>query len=230
MKLRKPQNLTEWLLLLGAISFIPTLFFYLVGEEGIYTITSMEMWLNQTWLKQTTYGLDNGRPPLVNWLIVPVAQLMGWAHVVVAARLTSVLATLCMVATVYGLSRRLTQDKDFALFAALACLCLADLLLYRGWLTYTDPVFAFFTFAAMACLWIAALEKRLGLLLLSVIFISAAMLAKAFTAYIFFGTAIFVLPARSQFRHGDRNPAQALRPRPARLSQTLDRLPIAHGA
>ena len=193
MLIRKPQNLTEWLLLLGALSFIPTLFFYLVGEEGIYTITSMEMWLNQTWLKQTTYGLDNGRPPLVNWLIVPVAQLMGWAHVVAAARLTSVLATLGMVATVYGLSRRLTQDKAFALFAALACLCLADLLLYRGWLTYTDPVFAFFTFAAIACLWIATLEKRLGLLLLSVIFISAAMLAKAFTAYIFFGTAIFGL-------------------------------------
>ncbi len=193
MLIRKPQNLTEWLLLLGALSFVPTLFFYLVGEEGIYTISSMEMAHQGTWLKQTLYGADNGRPPLVNWLIVPIAQLIGWAQVTIAARLVSVLATLGMVATVYGLARRLTQDRSFALFAALTCLCLADLLLYRGWLTYTDPVFAFFTFAAMASLWIAAQEKRPLWLLLSILLISAALLTKAFTAYLFFGTALFVL-------------------------------------
>lgn len=193
MLIRKPQNLTEWLLLLGALSFVPTLFFYLVGEEGIYTITSMEMAHQQTWLKQTMYGVDNGRPPLVNWLIVPIAQLIGWAQVTIAARLVSVLATLGMVATVYGLCRRLKEDKAFALFAALTCLCLADLLLYRGWLTYTDPVFALFTFGAMASLWIAAQEKRPVWLLLSILLLSAAMLSKAFTTYIFFATAVFVL-------------------------------------
>ncbi|OQA34066.1 MAG: Dolichyl-phosphate-mannose-protein mannosyltransferase [Betaproteobacteria bacterium ADurb.Bin341] len=207
MLIRKPQNLTEWLLLLGTLSFIPALFFYLVGEEGIYTISSIEMAHNQTWLKQTLYGADNGRPPLLNWLIVPIAQLIGWAHVVIAARLVSVLATLGMVATVYGLSRRLTQDKSFALFAALTCLCLADLLLYRGWLTYTDPVFAFFTFAAIACLWIAALEKRLGYLLLSILLISAALLTKAFTAYLFFGTALFVLLWQREARRFLLSPA-----------------------
>lgn len=193
MLIRKPQNPAAWLLLLAALSFIPTLFFYLVGEEGIYTISSMEMAHQRTWLKQTLYGTNISRPPLVNWLIVPLAQLIGWAQVTIAARLVSVLATLGMVATVYGLARRLTQDRSFALFAALTCLCLADLLLYRGWLAYTDPVFAFFTFAAIASLWIGAQEKRHAWLLLSVLLVSGALLSKAFTAYLFFGTALFVL-------------------------------------
>lgn len=193
MTLRKPHTLTEWLLLLGVLSFLPTLFFYLVGEEGIYTITSMEMAHQQTWLKQTMYGADNGRPPLVNWLIVPLAQLMGWAHVVIAARLVSVLATLGMIGWLYLLARRLTADKSFALFAALTGLTLIDLLFYRGWLSYTDPVFAFFTFGAIATLWIGCQEKQLRWLPLSVLLLSAAMLSKAFTVYIFFGTAGFVL-------------------------------------
>ena len=125
---------------------MPTLFFYLVGEEGIYTITSMEMWHQQNWIQQIMYGVDNQRPPLVNWLIMPLANLIGWQHVVIAARSVSVAATLGSVAWLYWLSRKLFGDKSLALFAALACLSLADLLLYRGWLSYTDPVFAFFTF------------------------------------------------------------------------------------
>jgi len=190
---RKPENLARWLVLLGALSFLPTLFFYLTGEEGIYTITSMEMWHRQNWLQQIMYGADNGRPPLVNWLIMPLASLIGWQHVAVAARMVSVAATLGMVGWLYWLSRRLFADRSFAWFAALACLSLADLLLYRGWLSYTDPVFAFFTFGAMVTLWVAALEKNRGWLLVSVLLVSCAMLSKAFTAYVFYGTAGLVL-------------------------------------
>lgn len=197
----RTDNLTKGLILLGAISFLPTLFFYLVGEEGIYTITSMEMWHRNNWLQQIMYGSDNQRPPLVNWLIMPVANLIGWPHVVIAARSVSVAATLGMVGWLYWLSRKLFADKSFALFAALAGLSLADLLLYRGWLTYTDPVFAFFTFGAMATLWVAAIERHRGWLLASVLLVSCAMLSKAFTAYIFYGTVVLVLlwqrPARN---------------------------------
>ncbi|BBJ00624.1 hypothetical protein FGKAn22_23160 [Ferrigenium kumadai] len=198
---RNPEKLTLWLVLLGALSFAPTLFFYLTGEEGIYTITSMEMWHSQNWLQQIMYGADNGRPPLVNWLIMPLANLIGWQHVAIATRTVSVAATLGMAGWLYWLGRRLFADKSFALFAALAALSLADLLLYRGWLSYTDPVFAFFTFGAMATLWIAALERHKGWLLVSVLLVSCAMLSKAFTAYIFYGTVGLVLlwqrPARS---------------------------------
>lgn len=197
----RSDNLTKGLILLGAISFLPTLFFYLVGEEGIYTITSMEMWHRNNWLQQIMYGSDNQRPPLVNWLIMPVANLIGWPHVVIAARSVSIAATLGMAGWLYWLSRKLFADKSFALFAALAGLSLADLLLYRGWLTYTDPVFAFFTFGAMATLWVAAIERHRGWLLASVLLVSCAMLSKAFTAYVFYGTAALVLlwqrPARN---------------------------------
>lgn len=200
MLIGRPDNSTKWLIFLGAVSFLPTLFFYLVGEEGIYTITSMEMWHQGNWLQQIMYGSDNHRPPLVNWLIMPLANLIGWQHVAVAARSVSIAATLGMIGWLYWLSRKLFADRSFALFAALAGLSLADLLLYRGWLTYTDPVFAFFTFGAMATLWTAALERHKGWLLVSVLLVSCAMLSKAFTAYIFYGTVALVLlwqrPAR----------------------------------
>ncbi len=189
----KPEVMTKWLIALAALSFLPTLFFYLVGEEGIYTISSMEMWHQQNWLQQIMYGADNGRPPLVNWLIMPVAELIGWQHVTIAARTVSVAATLGMVGWLYWLSRRVFGDQSFAQFAALTCLTLADLLLYRGWLSYTDPVFAFFTFGAMATLWVSAIEQRRGWLFISIILVSCALLTKAFTAYIFYGTVAFVL-------------------------------------
>ncbi|MDD5300776.1 MAG: glycosyltransferase family 39 protein [Gallionella sp.] len=200
MLTNRADNLTKWLIFLGAISFLPTLFFYLVGEEGIYTITSMEMWHQNNWVQQIMYGSDNNRPPLVNWLIMPVANLIGWQHIAIAARSVSVAATLGMVGWLYWLSRKLFDDKSFALFAALAGLSLADWLLYRGWLTYTDPVFAFFTFGAMAALWGAVIEQHKGWLLASVLLASCAMLSKAFTVYIFYGTVVLVLlwqrPAR----------------------------------
>jgi 4-amino-4-deoxy-L-arabinose transferase-like glycosyltransferase len=190
---QKPENITQWLVLLGALSFLPTLFFYLTGEEGIYTITSMEMWHQQNWLQQIMYGGDNGRPPLVNWLIMPLANLIGWQHVAVAARIVSVAATLGMIGWLYWLCRKIFDDKSFALFAALTCLSLADLLLYRGWLSYTDPAFAFFTFGAMATLWVGTIEQRRSWLLASVLLVSCAMLSKAFTAYIFYGTVALTL-------------------------------------
>lgn len=193
MSIRKPNNLTEWLLIFGTLSFVPTLFFYLVGEEGIYVITSMEMWHQQNWLQQLMYGVDNGRPPLVNWLTMPLAELIGWSHVVIAVRLVSVAATLGTIAWLYWLSHKLFSDRSFALFSALTALSLADWLLYRGWLTYTDPVFAFFTFGAMASLWVGIIERRTSWLLTSVILVSCGLLTKAFTAYIFYGTVGFVL-------------------------------------
>lgn len=193
MTLRKPYSPTEWLLALAALSFVPTLFFYLTGEEGIYVITSMEMWHQQNWLQQLMYGFDNGRPPLINWLTMPLSALLGWSHVVVAVRLVSVAATLGTVASLYWLSLRLFHDRAFALFSALAALSLADWLLYRGWLSYTDPVFAFFTFGAMASLWVGIIEQRSKLILLSILMVSAAMLTKAFTTYIFYATVAIVL-------------------------------------
>ena len=184
---------TSILLILAALSFIPTLFFYMVGEEGIYTISTLEMWHSKAWFIQTLYGLNLQRPPMMNWLAIPLAHLLGWSHILIAIRLLSVLATLGMAAWLYWLCKKLFADRDFALFATLACLSLADLQLYRGWLAYTDPLLGFFTFGAMATLWVATLERHRGWLLASVVLISCAFLTKVITAYIFYATVIFVL-------------------------------------
>ena len=190
------------LLLLAALSFIPTLFFYMVGEEGIYTISTLEMWLNHEWLIQLLYGNNLQRPPLMNWLVFPIAMLTGWSHILIATRLLSVLATLGIAAWLYWLARKLFDDKAFALFAALTCLSLADLLLYRGWLAYTDPLFSFFIFGAVSTLWAGCEKRHKGWLALSIVLIGCALLTKAVTAYIFYATAIFVLflqPAHRRF-------------------------------
>lgn len=184
---------TSILLILAALSFIPTLFFYMVGEEGIYTISTLEMWHSKAWFIQTLYGLNLQRPPLMNWLAIPLASLLGWSHILIAIRLLSIAATLGMAAWLYWLSRRLFADSNFALFVTLACLSLADLQLYRGWLSYTDPLFAFFTFGAMATLWVASLERHRGWLFISVLLVSCALLTKVVTAYIFYATVVFVL-------------------------------------
>ena len=181
------------LLILAALSFIPTLFFYMVGEEGIYTISTLEMLHSRDWFTQTLYGINLQRPPLMNWLALPLANLLGWSQVLIAIRLLSVAATLGMAAWLYWLCRKLFSDKTFALFTTLACLSLADLQLYRGWLAYTDPLFAFLTFGAMATLWVATAERHRGWLFMSVVLVSCALLTKAFTAYIFYATVIFVL-------------------------------------
>ena len=189
------------LLALAALSFLPVLALYMIGEEGIYTISSMEMRFNGNALLQTLYGNDLHRPPLMNWLVMPLAEVLGWTQVLVAARLVSILATLGMAATLYGLCNKLFGDKGFSQFAALAFLAMADVSLYRGWLAYTDPTFALFTFGAMAALMVAALEKHRGWLLISVLLLFSAMISKAFTAYIFYGTAALVLLMRQPTRN-----------------------------
>ncbi len=187
-------------MLFGTFSFVPTLFFYLVGEEGSYVTSSFEMMHLHKWFQLLIYGLDFGRPPLMNWLIIPVANLIGWQHAVIAIRLVSATATLGTIIWLYWLSLKLFSDKSFALFAALTGLSLADWLLYRGWLSYSDPVFAFFTFGAMATLWVACIERNRGSLLLSVLLVSCGMFTKTFTAYIFYGTIAFILLWQRQAR------------------------------
>ncbi|HLP97592.1 MAG TPA: hypothetical protein VK149_04020 [Sideroxyarcus sp.] len=191
---------TKLLLLFAALSFIPTLWLYTIGEEGIYTISSMEMWESRNWLIQTLYGVNIQRPTLMNWLVVGISNLIGWANVLVATRLVAIAATLGMVGWLYWLCKRLFHDPAFALFAALSCISLLDLLLYRGWLAYTDPLFSFFIFGAIATLWVASAERHKGWLFASILLISCAFLTKAITAYVFYATAMFVLLLSRQQR------------------------------
>lgn len=183
-----------WLLFaLAALSFLPTLSFYYVGEEAIFPITSLEMWQRNTWLKQYLYGVDVQHNPLFNWLIMSLSALTGWEHMLVIARVLTIGATLTTGLVLAWLTQRLFRDNGLAAFAAVAYISMADVLLYRGWLSYVDPLFAMFIFAAISALWTAALEQRAGLLIAAGTLLTCAFLSKAYTAYVFYGATMFVL-------------------------------------
>ncbi|MEW6313105.1 MAG: dolichyl-phosphate-mannose--protein mannosyltransferase [Pseudomonadota bacterium] len=191
----------DWLLYaVAALSFVPTLWFYYVGEEAIFPISSLEMWQQSIWLKQTLYGTNLLHNPLLNWLTMPLAELVGWRHVLEVTRALAVTATLTTGLVMAWLCHRLWRDRAFAAFAALVYVTLADLLLYRGWLAYVDTTFMLFTFAAIALLWVATIERRTSLLALAAAALTLAFLSKALTAYVFYGTAVFVLLWRKEQR------------------------------
>lgn len=190
-----------WLLFaIAALSFLPTLFFYYVGEEGIFPMVSQEMWERGSWLKQYLYGGDLQHNPLFNWLIMPLSALFGWEHVLTVTRVLAVSSTLITALTLAWMAGHLFQDKTFGIFAALGYLTMADVLLYHGWLSYVDPNYAMFIFVAIATLWVGVREQRITLLVLSGVLLTCAFLSKALTAYIFYGGVLFVLLFNAQQR------------------------------
>lgn len=190
----------RFLVLLAALSYLPTLAFYYVGEEAIFPIVSLEMWHQRDWTQQSLFGLNPLHNPLFNWLIIPLAALTGWEYVLPVTRALTVAATLATAATAGWLAWRLLGDRACAWFAALVYLTLADVLLYRGWLAYVDPLFGFFVFGAIATLWVACVERRPALIALAVASLTCAFLSKAFTAYAFYGGAVLVLTVTPQSR------------------------------
>ncbi|MBY0576915.1 MAG: glycosyltransferase family 39 protein [Gallionellaceae bacterium] len=191
----------------GALFMLLALNLYYIGEEPIFPIESQEMWEQGVWFKKLLYGCDVLQPPLLNWLIAPLASLIGWPHVKEAARILTIMATAGSGLMLGWLAFRLSRDRLFAALAAASYLTFQDVLLYHGWLAYVDPTFAFFIFSAIALLWIAAHEHNRGLFGLSLLAISCAFLAKALTAYIFFASAIFVLLFQRDARRFLLNPA-----------------------
>lgn len=190
----------RFLLLIAALSYVPTLTFYYVGEEAIFPIISLEMWHRGDWIRQHLFGLDVQHNPLFNWLIIPLSALMGWEFVLPVTRALTITATLATAATVGWLAWRLTRDTAFAWFAALVYLTLADVLLYRGWLAYVDLLFGFFVFGAIAALWVGCEQRRPALIAVALASLTCAFLSKAFTAYVFYGAAALVLMMDAQRR------------------------------
>lgn len=183
----------RWLAILAAITYAPALAFHYVGEEGVFPISSIEMWASGEWLTHTLYGGNERHNPLFNWLMIPFASLVGWQYMLPVARALTIGATLASAALVGALAWRLLRDRALAWFAAALFLTLADIALYRGWLAYVDPLFALFIFGAMAALWLACAEARAVWLAAAVASLTCAFMAKALTAYVFYATAAFVL-------------------------------------
>jgi len=185
----------KWLALfviLAALSLYCTLFLPYVGEEAVYTISSYEMWFHHNYLINTLYGYFYGRPPLLNWLIIPLSNWMGWSHMLLASRIVSAVSTTLVVFLSFWFVRRLTKDFHFALLCT-AIYLTGDLLFTLGWLAYADPLLSLFIFASIVFLWLGVEEKRNGFFLLAIIALSAAFLTKALSPYWFYGIAGLVL-------------------------------------
>ena len=182
-----------WLYVIAAAAFLPALNFHYVGEEAIFPLVSLEMWHRGEWVRQFLFGADLQHPPLFNWIIIVVCQVTGWESMLAVARVVTITATVSTGLVLAWLALRVSGDREFAALAALVYMMFADIALYRGWLAYVDPLFGLFVFSSMAWLWIACRERRLPLLALAVVALTAGFLTKALTAYVFYGVAVLVL-------------------------------------
>ena len=191
----------------AAATFLPAIGFHYVGEEAIFPITSLEMWYHGEWIQQRFFGANLQHNPLFNWLIIALAGVVGWEHVLAVARAITIAAAVGTGLVLAWLCKALYRDTVFAAFAALIYLTLVDVFFYRGWLSYADTLFAFFLFAAMACLWVACLRRSAGLLALAVAALTCAFMTKALTAYAFYGGTALVLLANREHRSFLLSPA-----------------------
>lgn len=188
-----------WLYAVAAFSLLTTLHLPYVGEEAVYTITSLEMWVNREFFLTTLYGTGYPRPPFLNWLIVPLANLLGWEHVLQASRLVTAAATVATGLVLAWLTAHLTRNRALAAFAALVFLS-GDALFYRGWLAYADSLFTLCVFTAIACAWVAAERNRTWLVWIGMVALTCGFLTKVQTAYIFYGVAFMTLLYRRDYR------------------------------
>ena len=174
-------------------AFIPAIGFHYVGEEAIFPKASLEMWFRGEWVQQILVGVNHLHNPLFNWIIIAICQVVGWEWMLQVARLVAIGATVSSGLVLAWLALRVFGDRRFAAFAAVVYMMLADVALYRGWLAYVDPLYGFFVFSSVACLWVACSKQRTALLALAVASLVVGFLAKNFTAFVFYGAAVFVL-------------------------------------
>jgi 4-amino-4-deoxy-L-arabinose transferase-like glycosyltransferase len=177
----------------AAAAFIPAIGFHYVGEEAIFPKASLEMWFRGEWVQQILVGLNHQHNPLFNWIIIAICRIVGWEWMLQVARLVAISATVASGLVLAWLALRVFDDRRFAAWTAVVYLMLADVTLYRGWLAYVDPLFGFLVFSAIACLWVACRERRAALLAVAVASLVLGFLAKAFTAFVFYGVAVLVL-------------------------------------
>src|SRR5262249_35387372 len=140
----------------------------------------------------TLYGQNYGRPGLYPLAIHILGDLIGHQHILITARLITAFATLLTGAALAWLIRKLFNDPLFAAFGAVVFLS-GDVLLQRGWLAYSDPLFALFTFGAMAFLWVATEERRSVLLLLAALCLVCSFLTKVPTGYVNYAVLLAIL-------------------------------------
>lgn len=191
-----------WLLFaIAAAGFIPTIWFYYVGEEAVFPLAAIELFQRQAdWLDKTRYGIPLRQNPLFMWMIMPFSELLGWTHMLEVIRLIALTATLSTGLMLAWLTRQLVRDPHFAAFTALVYVTLADLLFYRGWLAYVDPLYSFCIFGAIAMLWSGALRNKIIWVAAGLGLLTCAFLVKTFTSYVFYGVTFAALVCHEEHR------------------------------
>lgn len=185
----------------AALGFIPTLWFFYVGEEAVFPLAALELFQRQSeWLDKTRYGIALRQNPLFMWSIIPLSELTGWTHMLEVIRGIALASTLGTGLILAWLTRQLVKEPNFAAFTALIYITLADLLLYRGWLAYVDPLYTFCIFGAIAMLWSSALRNRLSLLATGLALLTCAFLVKTFTSYVFYAITYTALVLHKEHR------------------------------
>ena len=174
--------------------FLPLPIMQYVAEESYYALGAYEIFVDGHWWYQSVFGLPWPKTPLYNWLIIGVAQVIGWQQLEIATRLVTVSASLGSAAVVFFMAHRLfPQQQTTPWLAALIYLTMGEITFWYGWLGYADATFGFFIFAAISSLWIAIEDEQVKWLLLSLVLISLAFLTKNVSCYVMYGSAGLVL-------------------------------------
>ena len=197
------QNISRraWLLYAAAIaSSLPTLRLFLVGEEGILVNSSLEMWQRGDWLRLWLYGVDARHGVFANWLVILISTVAGWERAPGAVRAIMIGSTALSGLMLAFLVHRLYKNAALAVLAAVISVTFADILFYRGWLGYRDPLLGMLVFGAIAALWLAVETRRAAWLVGTLLFATAAFLTKGIIAYVFVGVAVLVFLWRRDAR------------------------------
>ncbi|GAV20307.1 hypothetical protein MMIC_P1272 [Mariprofundus micogutta] len=188
------QSLKTLTFLAAIVLFLPLPIMQYVAEESYYALGSYEIFVDKHWWHQSVFGLAWPKTALYNWLIIGVAQLIGWQHLEIATRIVSVSASLGSAAVVFFMARRMfPKQVNAPWLGALIYLTMGEISFWYGWLGYADATFGFFIFAAISSLWIAIEERQVKWLLISLLLISLAFLTKNISCYVMYISAGLVL-------------------------------------
>lgn len=172
------------------LSFLLTLWVDYIGEEGVYTISTLEMLATNNWSYPQLWGCSYDRPGMFNWLIAGVSWLgPGVNGILLSSRLVTIIATLISSLVVFNLAKLIFKSDEVGVYSFFAYLS-GDVLFRRGWLAYADPLFSCFILLSIYMLWIWVEKDKHFAIFLSLLFLISAILSKTYTAVLFYGAAI----------------------------------------
>lgn len=185
-----------FLIAFSILSFLFSLHLSYIGEEGVYTITTLEM-LDNISLMPSFMGGEYPRPPMVNWLMVPIVKALGAKNVLLSSRILAALSTVLTAVFLLITIDNVYKNRNFSLFTV-ACYLSGDLLFKRGWVAYSDPVFSFFTVTSLLILINFHAGKYKKLIYAAPIFAFFGFLTKAYTAYVFYFVMLSIFMVQNE--------------------------------